>query len=150
MAWCLQCGIAGRTERAIGIDEDGEHACGLHAVNRAGVETVKVSAVQPEKSKPMQSAPAVSTSSQSKTCPGVLGKPCGKEIGARAEVCGACYARRLYHQNKPKTAKKPKKLTTVPAKVFASGTTDLAALKAKLLAGLADIEVVEKLAGLIG
>lgn len=30
MSWCLQCGSSGTPERAVGWDEDGEPACGMH------------------------------------------------------------------------------------------------------------------------
>ena len=142
MAWCLQCGVKHELNVAVGQDEDGEPACRMHAIK----SDVK-SAVQPEKSKAMET----------KLCPGVLGKPCQKEIGARAEVCGACYARRLYHQNKKrggktKATKSPAAQPRKAAKAdgspasYGPGAIDLGALKAKLLAQLAAIELVEKIA----
>jgi hypothetical protein len=30
VSWCFQCGVAGKPEQAVGWDEDGEPACGLH------------------------------------------------------------------------------------------------------------------------
>jgi hypothetical protein len=32
VSWCFQCGVASKPERAVGWDEDGEPACGLHRV----------------------------------------------------------------------------------------------------------------------
>jgi hypothetical protein len=32
MSWCQQCGVANRPEVAIGVDEDGDPACAMHAV----------------------------------------------------------------------------------------------------------------------
>lgn len=132
--WCMQCGEENRPEMAVGVDADGEPACAVHKIQGGENE-------MPD---------------QTKSCGGVLDKPCPASniIGSRAEVCGACYARRLYHQKKNggerklQQRKKPRangqrlNLPQSPSE----GVAFLFRLKAKLLAQLAAIELVEKLA----
>lgn len=162
MAWCLQCGSAGKPEPAAGVDEDGEPACVFHRAKPPAIELPPCIA-EPIKARPNRSskaeAPQPETSeamkrnTELKKCPGYE-KDCQNQIGLRKELCGACYARRHYHQTHaaPKKAfkvKAPKgrEAAQSHADIRGGGAIDLGALKADLQSKLAAIELVEKLAG---
>jgi hypothetical protein len=86
-----------------------------------------------------------------RTCPG-YGAACGAKIGARAELCSKCFARRWYakKQSAAKAAvKSPKKSRSKKAEKASVATVasistdcDLATLKAKLLRELEAVDTV--------
>lgn len=158
MQWCMQCGTENQPRLAVGMDDEGEPACVAHKVktfeeiNRGTPREAKPVAVQPETSKPMNRV----NPDEMRQCPGVLGKPCDVLIGPRKEVCGKCYARRLYHQGKngatkPKVKAKPAKKFVGPEAIvdvsIPLGDSPLATLKARLQLDLAAVEAVERLLG---
>ena len=130
MAWCLQCGIQGKNELSVGVDEDGEEACAMHRVKSRQTTRARVSVVQPEKSKAMN---------EQHLCPG-YGKPCTEMIGSKKELCSKCYARRFYAKSRSAATKLPKKSHHKKIEKASVATvasiSDLAALKAKLLRDL--------------
>lgn len=62
MSWCLQCGLSGKPERAVGVDEDGEPACTFHRVKEIGSGLNAASALQARVPLSVQLKPAAAPS----------------------------------------------------------------------------------------
>jgi hypothetical protein len=128
--WCFQCGVAQRPQRAVGWDEDGEPACSGHAKRAANPlkldrpaevqvaetpvsvhsypgqfvnEEEKEEAAAPS---PVQTS-AVEAVMPDRICSGYR-KQCTNVLrpGGTTSLCGACYARRNYHEGKEERAQK--------------------------------------------
>ena len=151
--WCMQCGELNRLEPAIGLDEDGEPACSMHAVKRNDVEVstskAKLDAIrrpapgaqrpiaQPVKEKPMDPVRICKCG-------------CGTEVPAsnRFSYISGHRARKPHGHAK---LGRPKKAAIATAELGmkapiadSSSMVDLGKLKCDLLAKLAAIELIEK------
>lgn len=96
MTWCIQCGETGRPERAVGVDVDGEPACGLHRVRTDSVFLEKPAAAP----SPVQMK---AEGTMDRICNG-FNRTCGVALGDlnRTGLCTTCYARKEYHESKAK------------------------------------------------
>ena len=160
MTWCLQCGATSRPEVAIGVDEDGEPACGLHADKSKGTPMLRSLprpvplAPQPVASRAI--APVKEKPVMQRAKPTFAAKTCACGCGEQFNPAGP---RSIYKDgHKPGAApmsppiKIKLKRKPVQASAIRGGASDpkqsaspLAQLKAELLEKLAAIEVVEKL-----
>lgn len=157
MAWCLQCGSAGKPEPAAGVDEDGEPACVFHRAKPPAIELPPCIA-EPIKARPIEAVkaeatqPETSEAMETKKCPGYE-KDCLNRIGLRKEICGTCYARRAYQQKqagkkrafKVKAPKGVKLPNPEPSTLDRMGVEGLGALKDMLKRRLEAVEAVERM-----
>jgi hypothetical protein len=162
MEWCQQCGVLNRPEPAIGVDDEGDPACGLHAMKRNDPEVqtskAKLDAIRrPAPTAKGQIAPPVKEKSMPRA---------PKTFAPRTCICGCNQAfvptgstQRYMPGHKPKptavAVKTPKKAAlkvtipegrliglAVPGKE--PNLVDLGKLKRDLQAKLAAIELIEQ------
>lgn len=153
--WCLQCAIEHKAYAAVGLDEDGEPACAVHAkrepakFDEAFIDSRFQQLREPAPPKRVEPAAVKPAPRQEKT--EMFTKKqcidCGTEFTAtgnaakRCEDCKAASKASAKKTTRKKTAKRAEPANEQPA------STPLAALKAKLQRELAAIETVEGLLG---
>jgi outer membrane biosynthesis protein TonB len=160
--WCLQCGEESRPQPSVGVDEDGEPACMMHAVKRNDPEIqttkTKLDAIRrPAPTAQCQIAQPVKETSMERSAAVFAKKVCACGCGQEFMPTGA--ASKFFPGHKPKykpanVAKgSPKKsaiktgadqgLKATKAEPL-GGLVDLGKLKCDLLAKLAALELVAK------
>jgi hypothetical protein len=85
-SWCLQCGIDGTPEPAIGVDVDGEPACGFHRVRTDSI-------FLEGKTKVVSAAPSPLPTTKPKEADMAVGQPCACGCGEPCKSNASAYVK---------------------------------------------------------